>query len=635
MIGSARRSWRFLLWRMTFVLWLSLLILVSAIGLAVLAYGSRYVNRIYEGVTILGVDVSGLGSAQARARLEAQVDEWGLPYVTLSAPERQWTLALSDLGGHLDLDTAVDTAWKLGRSGVFREDWTTRLRLLWQGYNIVPPFHLERGRGIVHLRYIARQAEHPARRADLWIEGLQAKADASAEGRELDIADTINAIERAVNDALGQSGWGVRPRLVAMWQAHAQASPVPVGPVPVPLRFRRIVPPLTQVMGAEERVQALLQGPLLLSCDDQTMRNNGEIVTWQRRWMVDRAVLVSWLTIHQGRSDNGVAVQVGIDRQRIRAFLQGIADELALDPRDGRFGYVPSTGEISVLEQGQYGRSLDIDRAVELVAEACLSERRHVALPITVIPPRMTAETLRSLGPLALIGEGESGFVGSTPERLQNIRRATERFHGRVVMPGETFSFLAYLGPVTTANGYSPSWIIMGDRTILGPGGGVCQVSTTCFRAAFWAGYPIVERSPHTYRVSWYEPPIGFDAAVFSPSVDFKFRNDTAAPLLIQTEVDEANMRLYFRFYSKPTGRKVTMEGPVTANPIKAGEPILEIDPSLPPGKRVLIDRAHDGIDVTLYRLIEGSDGVVKREEFFSRYEPWPARYRVGVERSQ
>jgi len=143
-------------------------------------------------------------------------------------------------------------------------------------------------------------------------------------------------------------------------------------------------------------------------------------------------------------------------------------------------------------------------------------------------------------------------------------------------------------------------------------------VSTTCFRAAFWAGYPIVERSPHSYRVSWYEPPVGFDAAVFSPFVDLKFKNDADTPFLILTDVDEQNATLSFRFYG------------VTSNPVKAGAPVYEEDPSLAPGQRIRVEWAHDGIDVTLDRIIQEGDRVIARERFTSRYEPWPARYRVG-----
>ncbi|MHB1317942.1 MAG: VanW family protein, partial [Anaerolineae bacterium] len=170
----------------------------------------------------------------------------------------------------------------------------------------------------------------------------------------------------------------------------------------------------------------------------------------------------------------------------------------------------------------------------------------------------------------------------------------------------------------------------VGDETVLGPGGGVCQVGTTFFRAAFWGGYPIVERTPHAYRVSWYEPPVGLDAAVFTPYVDIKFDNDQSTPILIQTEVDRASGKLFFRFYGRAPGRKVTIEGPILGATTPAGEPIVEIDPALASGQRVQVETAHDGVEVTVYRLTEVNGIVVSRERFYSDYAPWPARYREG-----
>ena len=184
------------------------------------------------------------------------------------------------------------------------------------------------------------------------------------------------------------------------------------------------------------------------------------------------------------------------------------------------------------------------------------------------------------------------------------------------------------------ANGYSEANIISGERTVLGPGGGVCQVSTTAYRAAFWAGFAIVERAPHSYRIAWYEPPLGLDASVWSPSVDLRFHNDLDTPFLVHTQVDAARSTVTFRFYGKSDGRKVSLRGPEISNETPAGEPVYDIDPTLRPGARIQTERAHDGLDVTLYRTIERGGNSVE-EPFFSRYAPWPARYSVGPSAEQ
>jgi vancomycin resistance protein YoaR len=130
--------------------------------------------------------------------------------------------------------------------------------------------------------------------------------------------------------------------------------------------------------------------------------------------------------------------------------------------------------------------------------------------------------------------------------------------------------------------------------------------------------------------VSWYEPPLGLDVAVFSPVADMRFTNDGDTPILIRTEVNEGAAKLVFRFYGRSSGRRVTMEEPVSENPVKAGDPVYEDDYTLAPGQTVQAERARDGLDVRLYRVIEVPGRETVREELFSRYQPWPARFRVG-----
>jgi vancomycin resistance protein YoaR len=165
----------------------------------------------------------------------------------------------------------------------------------------------------------------------------------------------------------------------------------------------------------------------------------------------------------------------------------------------------------------------------------------------------------------------------------------------------------------------------------VGIGGGVCQVSTTAFRAAFWGGFRIVERTAHGFRVHWYEPPVGLDATVYSPWVDFKFLNDTPYHLLIETEANLQTGVLAFRFYGTKIGRTVDMEGPSEDNVVPHGPPVYEDDPTLPKGTTKQVEWARDGVDVTIYRIVKKDDEVVSRDEFFSRYQPWQDVYLVGT----
>ncbi len=619
------------IWRLMLAIWLLAVIALAWGGAAFLAYNARHTDRIFDGVQILGVDVGGLTQEQALQRVRAALGPEQLPYLRLTTLERDWLLPATDLGAEFDLQAAVARAWRLGREGVFRQDMASRLRLLWRGYRLTPELQLDPGLAQTALQSVARQAGHPMQRAQLWVGGLQARADASQVGREVDLPATQVAIQEAFSAILGPAGWDAAPRLgQTRRQGNAQVGGLPVEPLAVPLAFRELAPPLTEVSGAQERVRAILSGPVMLAADLPELQPDGAPLARRVRLTVDEAVLGSWLTVGPGPA----GLQVELDQGKMRALLQGVADRLARPPREARFDYDPRTQRLTALAPGQNGYALDVEVALERLAAAALQADagggRAVSLPVQVVPPRVSRADLEALLPLELVGEGTTSFAGSTPGRLQNIEVATARFHGLLIPPQSVFSLLSHLGLVTAANGYSESWIIYGNRTLLGPGGGVCQVGTTFFRAAFWGGYPIVARSPHAYRVGWYEPPVGLDAAVFQPSVDVQFQNDTDTPLLILTEVDKAASRLTFRLYGRGVGRKVTIEGPTLANPVPAPAPVIEEDPLLRKGERIQVESAHDGVDVTIYRVISQGGQVVARERYDSHYKAWPARYRVG-----
>ena len=199
-----------------------------------------------------------------------------------------------------------------------------------------------------------------------------------------------------------------------------------------------------------------------------------------------------------------------------------------------------------------------------------LQGEHNIALQIVEEQPAVTdTATAEQLGITELVSSETSYFYGSSTERIQNIQAASARFHGLLVAPGETFSMGDAMGDVSLDNGFAEALIIYGGRTIKGVGGGVCQVSTTLFRTVFFGGYPVVERIPHAYRVSYYEETAsgaidsnlaGLDATVYFPLVDFQFTNDTPYWILMETYVNVDARTLTWKFYSTSDGRSVTWE---------------------------------------------------------------------------
>ena len=244
------------------------------------------------------------------------------------------------------------------------------------------------------------------------------------------------------------------------------------------------------------------------------------------------------------------------------------------------------------------------------------------------------SELTRSEAADRLVSERITWFFGSTDARKHNIACGAANFFGIVVAPGEEFSFNKYLGTISTDDGYEEGLIIIGNRTIKGIGGGICQVSTTLFQTAFWAGFPITERWAHGYMLNYYndgEGP-GMDATVFSPVVDFRFINNTPYHLLIENYYSEENEALTMKMYSTSLGRVVEKTEPVFENVVPAPEEdVWEFNEDLPAGTVNQIDWATEGATVTIHRTVTNAEGVLLiDEDLVSQYIPWANAYHYG-----
>lgn len=288
----------------------------------------------------------------------------------------------------------------------------------------------------------------------------------------------------------------------------------------------------------------------------------------------------------------------------------------------------------------QEGRKVDreaLDQAIQgLIAQKSLESVYELEMQVMQAQVDVPEE-LKKRGIREVIGTGYSNFSGSPSNRIHNIHVGMNLFDGWIVPQGEVFSFTQNMGPIDAAHGWLPELVILGDETKPEYGGGLCQVSSTMFRAALYSGLPIVERHEHSYAVSYYARPYGWglDASVYDPSPDFKFKNDTQGDILIQAVVEGA--QAYFVFYGTSDGRKVEMEGPVVYGHYRKTEPVIKKTKALAPGERRLDQAEHPGFKADWWRTIIYADGTrSERENFHSNYEARPPKYLEGaVEEAQ
>jgi vancomycin resistance protein YoaR len=358
----------------------------------------------------------------------------------------------------------------------------------------------------------------------------------------------------------------------------------------------------------------------------------------QGPWEMSPEQLHELLTIEQTTQPDGTsAYQVSVDLEQPRAFLETIAPDLTADPVNARFVFDDETHQLEVIEHSVNGRSLDIDGTVAQFETALFatspSDRRVQLIFQDMIPTVNDQATASELGITELVVQHTTYYYGSTAARRTNIQVAAENFHGLVIPPNEEFSFNEWLGDVSVESGYEQGLIIVGNQTITGVGGGVCQVATTAFQTAFYGGYPIVERIGHAYRVGYYEEGEGpgMDATVYSPIVDFRFLNNTPYHLLIEVYVNASNSSITWKFYSTSMNRRVVKEGPVIRGQTSPPPPIYRANAALGLGQVRQVDYAVGGADVYVYRTVyEGDRVIIDHEEFHTHYMPWASQFEVA-----
>ncbi len=318
--------------------------------------------------------------------------------------------------------------------------------------------------------------------------------------------------------------------------------------------------------------------------------------------------------------------------------LQPIVEEKRIEPIEALFTF--ENNRVTAFRPSSNGQEVDVEEIkktvisqIPLIATNQAPANITINVPIREVMPKITTEKANNLGIQELIGTGTSIFPHSIPSRIFNITLAASRVNGILIAPGETFSFNKALGDVSSFTGFQQAYVIQNGRTVLGDGGGVCQVSTTFFRALLNAGLPIVERHAHAYRVGYYEEdsPPGFDATIYTPTVDLKFKNDTGNYILIQSILDSTNLRLTYNLYGKKDGRVTVISKPIVTNQTPAPPPLYQDDPTLPKGVTKQVDFAAAGARATFTRQVTKDGEVILDDTFVSNYRPWQAVYLRGT----
>jgi vancomycin resistance protein YoaR len=321
-------------------------------------------------------------------------------------------------------------------------------------------------------------------------------------------------------------------------------------------------------------------------------------------------------------------MKLTLNKSKLNDYLKNLSTQIDRPVVEPLFAF--ENNRVTEFQPPQEGRRLNIGAAQAAISNALVSRNQtEVTLPVEVVKPKN--KLTNDLGIKELIGQGVSNFAGSIENRMFNVRHGASKINGVLIAPNEEFSFNKTVGDITAATGFKQAYVIKSGRTVLDDGGGICQVSTTLFRSVLNSGLPIVSRTAHAYRVTYYEQgfPPGLDATIFYPSVDFKFKNDTGSHILIQAYVVGTTM--YVDLYGSKDGRIVNMTNPVIGSTSPPPPELRQDDPTLPKGTVKQVDWSAWGANVTFKRQVIKNGQTIIDESFRSNYRPWQAVYLVGT----
>lgn len=555
----------------------------------VVAYTAAYWNRVLPGVRIAGWEVGNMSGEEVATLIDRKTKE-DKPEIEIVFDDQKRVVGWEELEAKVEVAETVNKVWLVGREGSWLERVGEAQRAFFEGIDLGLEIEIKEE----NLEAVIEEVEAMVNQEEVKPSLIKKEGELELEKGQLGRELQAEQLEKRVREVFGK------------WQKKSVE-------VPVVSKGEK----LNEQKGEEalKEAEGLVGKRLVLRYEGNS-------------WKLGEEDLLAWVKINEGG---------GFDRKAVAETVESLAEGINRKPQNATFKF--EEGVVKEFRAAKDGWTVEEEKLIERIVDSWKKiledEEVVIEVPLEKSKPEVTTAEVNDLGIEELIGKGDSTFYHSIANRIHNIGLAARRVSGTLVKPGEVFSLIETLGEVSSATGYRSAWVISNGRTELGDGGGVCQVSTTLFRAALNTGLPIMERHPHSYRVAYYEQdsPPGIDATVFAPRVDLKFKNNTPGHILIQAVVDESNRYLAFEIYGTDDGRRVTISEPRVWGQTPPPPPLYEDDPTLPEGQIRQIDWAAWGAKTSFDYKVSKNGEVLTEETFYSNYQPWQAVYLRGTKK--
>lgn len=586
------------------------LVLLIILGISQVVLAQIYRGRIFPNISVGGVNVGGLSYERAGklvAEKGANLEREGIIF---SVGERRVAvLPVSVAASDPDLSykvfsvetkEALNQAFHFGRENNFFVDFWERLRTIFSRVNFMLPNRVEEEELKKILKTNFGDLVAGARETSINYEEEGPKIVLGQAGEELDYTSATEQLKKQ----LRRGDW-----------------------VSIEIKKIRVEPKISVAVGEEllPWIEAVLKKDnfFLTATITRSWLRQPIVKKWPvAKEEIKKGLILKW-------DEERRQAYVGFASEIFWEILRPLAAEVEVEAREPKL--LMQNGRAVEFQAAQPGIKIDLEKTLaqwefnllnlpEVISQIYLQE----------VPVKELTGDVNDLGIREIVGAGQSNFTGSPPNRIHNIKTGAKSLNGLIIAPEEEFSLNAALGEISDKTGYLPELVIKGNKTTPEFGGGLCQIATTMFRLALDAGLPIMERSPHAYRVSYYEP-AGSDATIYSPHPDLRFKNDTGGNLLLQTKVESWDV--VFEFWGQSDGRKVEVLKPVIYNITAPGPTKYVETEDLAVGATKCTEIAHNGAETDLKRIITLANGEKKEENWHSRYRPWQAVCLVGVEK--
>jgi vancomycin resistance protein YoaR len=563
---------------------LALALIAIAAAVSLFAFRQAYADEIYPGVHVGGVSLGGMTRSEAEVAIQARADEITSQRAYFDGFDQHWAPTLAELGVKVDLTASVDQAMGIGREDSSADRLSSAVSSLSGDHNLP-----------ILLTIDSQTLEQWSVTVDQQINLIPNDAELVVENGEISVIPEANGT--IVDQAALQS----------TLLANLQAMQAPTEPLPTEDKLPAVHAADLEPM--KNNLTNALSAPVTVAYGNQS-------------WTIDPGEFGQFVSTGVVSGKTGAeAVSIEVDYEGLAAWLdEQFSASVNTDPVNAEVAW---DGEkLMAIEPSVDGAQMRPQALAEMVSASFLGAHEKVDIPVTVLKPEVDGTNLGALGITTKLGVGSSNFDGSDDARATNIQVGAELLNGTLVPPHGTYSFNHSIGVIGPELGFVEGQVIDGEKIGRDYGGGICQVSTTVFRAAFFAGMPIVEGWPHRWRLGFYElddwTP-GLDASIMQPEGDpfgggdFRFENPSDSWMLIEAYVDYP--RVFVIIYGADLGYNVEISDPVYGETYDPLPPSTTVDSTLPAGTMIQSEWAAPGLDISYFRTVYGPDGEVVLED--------------------